>query len=418
MNILILNVHSALNLGDDGIMWGTLAGLKRIYPDAHITIAANDPESWQKYKQIKVIHSLCHWVADCQTGNWHNSLIKTPVVLAILFIYAFAFRVFGLRLRLGVHEKQHLMTAYYDADLVLSCGGGNFYANHPLSPSFFWNLIAIALSIALGKTTILLPQSVGPINGTLLKKLSRFVFNRISLIMVREPISLEFAKHALKVTSPVKLLPDIAFTLPDNQITIPVHNTKRDVFRIGVTVMDRKAQLSNFESQTNYEDMIVELLIESINMWSAEVIIFAQVFGPTPDQDDKHIAGRIYQRIYQVAKNQVRLIDSFTNALEVKSAYRQVDCLIATRMHAAIFALGVGTPTIVIGYQPKSLGMISYYGLEEYYCDIETVTYELLKAKLIKAKENIDFLKTQIILNNQQIHPYLWDWLSYLTMQI
>ena len=110
-------------------------------------------------------------------------------------------------------------------------------------------------------------------------------------------------------------------------------------------------------------------------------------------------------------------MDSFANAIEMKSAYKQVDCVIATRMHAAIFALSTNTPVVLIGYQPKSLGMISYYGLEEYYCDIKMVTYESLKAKVIKVIENNDALKKQIVFNNQKIQPYVWEWTDYLKTQ-
>ena len=43
MRILIINVHSALNLGDDAIMAATLEGIRAHYPDAVVTISANDP---------------------------------------------------------------------------------------------------------------------------------------------------------------------------------------------------------------------------------------------------------------------------------------------------------------------------------------------------------------------------------------
>ena len=84
MNILILNVHSALNLGDDAIMHATLRGLQDLYPTATITVAANDPDSWRKFKRVRVVGSLTTWVVDRDGGRWHWN--KPRLVLYTLFL--------------------------------------------------------------------------------------------------------------------------------------------------------------------------------------------------------------------------------------------------------------------------------------------------------------------------------------------
>ncbi|MEM0111630.1 MAG: hypothetical protein QXK90_02560, partial [Candidatus Parvarchaeota archaeon] len=72
MNILIINLHSARNLGDDAILYETINGLKEIFPYASLTLAATDPDSWHRYcydPSIKVIASFTAWVMYIKNGH-------------------------------------------------------------------------------------------------------------------------------------------------------------------------------------------------------------------------------------------------------------------------------------------------------------------------------------------------------------
>lgn len=412
MNILIINAHSALNLGDEGIMRATLQGLDDVFPGAHITIAANDPESWRKFEDVEVVGSLCNWVADCRLGNWGGTLVKTPFYLILLSFYAIAYRIFGLNILWGVKEKKQLLAGSYQADLVLSCGGGNLYANHSRSPSFFWHLMSLLFPLALGKKTILLPQSVGPINGRFLQTLTRFILSRFPIIMVREPTSLNYVRKTLQLSNQVELLPDIAFSLSDDS-EHPQYPVSPGL-NIGITVMDRGSQTTDFQGQANYEDVITNLLLKLIEDYDAHIHIFVQVYGPSKDQDDRYISQRIYQCVSAVS-NKITLIDTFSTALEAKSAYAQMDCMIATRMHTAIFALGNNVPVVLIGYQPKSQGMLEFLSLAEYGLNIEEIT----QARLVALVENVinerSSIKQQINLCNQQMEPSFYGWKNQLT---
>jgi colanic acid/amylovoran biosynthesis protein len=52
------------------------------------------------------------------------------------------------------------------------------------------------------------------------------------------------------------------------------------------------------------------------------------------------------------------------SAPEVKPVCAELDILLTGRMHAAVAALGVGTPVFVLGYADKAEGLLSYFGLE------------------------------------------------------
>jgi len=63
MNILIINLHSSLNLGDAAIMEETLRQLRVVLPDAHFTLATNNPDTHVQYAaQASVVGTFKSWV--------------------------------------------------------------------------------------------------------------------------------------------------------------------------------------------------------------------------------------------------------------------------------------------------------------------------------------------------------------------
>jgi colanic acid/amylovoran biosynthesis protein len=414
MNILIVNVHSALNLGDDAIMYTTVQTLKQRYPSANITLAANDPESWTKYKEIKVVSALCTWIADCRLGLWRKGFCLTPFVVLFLGLSILLYRLFNISISTRSSEKDHLLRAYYDADTVLSCGGGNFYAHGPLSPGFIWNLVTIGLALGFNKRVVLLPQSIGPIAHGWQRFLARIILNRADTIMVREPESVRFVKSALKISNPPVLIPDLAFGLPATAGRLPVNTRKNENgLRVGFTVIDRGAQNPNFHDQEQYEDAICSSIIKLDREYSAEIFLINQCYGPSPDQDDRKITNRIYRRLENQISN-LFVLNNFKDALEIKSAIAALDFVIGTRMHTGIFALSNSIPVILIGYQPKACGMMNFFGLPEYCIPIEDLSERQLNELMDDLIRNLDDFQLDISIKFANTHDSLSKWFTYL----
>lgn len=374
-NILIVNLHSALNLGDDAIMQATLAGLSVRYPQAQITAAANHAESWRKYPALQCVDSLATWFGDPQYGRWRRSLWRFPYYGLLLTWAALAYRLFARRCFFGTPQQRALLNAYYNADLVLSCGGGNFYAERPLSPSFLVALFTLALPLTLNKTVVMLPQSLGPIVGRGQQWLAQQIFQRISLIMLREQRSQQFLTETLNIRPNSAIVPDLAFGLPVVAPCLPTPEPEEpNVLRIGITPLDRGAQQGQFQRQQQVEEMLVALVAELVRGRPCRVYLFVQCYGPSRDQDDRHVVARLAQKLQNVVQ-EVIVLDQFHDALQIKAAYKAMDVVVAMRMHAGIFSLSNEVPVVLLGYQPKSCGMLALAGLPQLCLDLEAVTY-------------------------------------------
>ena len=416
MKVLLLNVHSAQNLGDHGIMITTLRGIRSVFPEAQFTIAANHPQSWKRpnvlsgFDCVSVVGSLTSWVEELHNGKWHGRPWRMLQYLALLSLAVLAYRWFALRLMWGSVQHRQLLTAYYEADLVLGCGGGNLYAYRYLSPFFIWDLVALLFPLLLGKKVILLPQSFGPIHGRLQRALARWTLNRAKAIMAREPWSFDFVTEDLKVGTAVYLVPDLAFELVCGDIG---DISKHRIERIGVTVMDRGAQLRSFGGQSHYEDTICTFLTRLAYERGAQIVLFCQCYGPSVDQDDRPATMRVYNRLRE-AGVQVALWGDLLTAEEAVDAYAGMDLMIGTRMHTAVFAICSATPILLISYQPKGCSVMGMCGLDRYCCDISRVNEEELFCRASELLDHSACWKSFLSARRDELRAQALRWTTLL----
>ncbi|MGB9880926.1 MAG: polysaccharide pyruvyl transferase family protein [Anaerolineae bacterium] len=417
MNILIINLHSARNLGDDAIMYATLEGLKETFPSARIILAANDPRSWERYRcrdaSVEVVGSLTTWVAYLKRGYWHARWSAVLIDVPLLILAALFYRLLRIRFLWGSQEKRRLLSAYYDADLVISCGGGNFYAHFWISLFFLVSLAALGLAIIMDRKVVMLPQSIGPIKGWLQRQLTRTLLNRVNKIMVREPRSLEFIQNALCLRKQAVLVPDLAFTFtPTEHSSVRLQDLQSGL-KIGVTIIDRAAQVKGkvftAAQQEIYEEALVAALGEISRKYGATIYLFPQCTGPDFAHDDRQALHRVFLRLYEQG-TPVVLFDEFSNFLELKAVYALMDCIVGSRMHTAIFAISLGIPVILISYQPKSIGMMEYVGLGRFCYEIGFLDQDRLVSGLSELIENRDKIKKMIRERYSEIQERLQRW--------
>lgn len=416
-NFLIVNLHSAQNLGDEAIMHETLRRLRQVYPAACITLAANDPESWKKFDFVEVIPSLTTWALSLHDRHWRLRLVHIPLDMIRLIFAILFYRWWERKYLFGSEEQRKLLSAYYASDMVLSCGGGNFSAYRRLSPFFLWGLLALWLAACLGKKLIMLPQSIGPIKGRLQTDLARRVFLRTDLIMTREMLTSAFLVKELRLSKPTVFIPDLAFGLPHVPAKLPLSIPRAENhLKIGLTLMDRGAQTRSFSSQQKYEDALHTLVKKLLDHKNGLCIyLFSQCYGPGMDHDDRLIVRRMNERLQDYA-GRVFLVREFRDALEIKAAYNCMDCVIGTRLHTGIFALSESVPVVLIGYQPKTFGIMRSLGLEQYCVDIETVDEDALYIKVLELLENRQNFRELTRPLLVQIQNQLEVWPHYLEM--
>lgn len=211
MKLLVLNAHSAQNAGDLAILQETLICLRSAFPDAEITIAINDELSATLPAGVSYVGSFMRWLlrVDAQ-GEWHWRKPLVPFYALWLALCGVLFRSINVRLMPRTPERQQLMRAYYQADMVVVIGGGHLYARHAANIAFMWLWLGIALAVLMRKPLVLLPQSFGPLPGTVQRAMLRWLLSQSALVAAREYRSLELLAE-IGLRRRVLVLPDLAF---------------------------------------------------------------------------------------------------------------------------------------------------------------------------------------------------------------
>jgi colanic acid/amylovoran biosynthesis protein len=384
MNVLLLNAHSAQNAGDLAILQESIACLHAAFPGAAITVAINDLETDELPSGAAYVASLTRWLLrPLPSGEWRWRKPLAPPYAIRLLLAALLFRWVGRRWQPRHGERRRLLDAYYDADIVAVIGGGHLYARHAFNIAFIWLWFGLALALWMGKPLIFLPQSFGPLPGRLQRGLLRWLLARSALLAAREYRSLDLLA-AIGLRRRVLVLPDLAFALADTSTTLAAYPELERALQhaarplIGLTLMDWGGQNPTFQNQAGYEAAILALIAHVRQSYGATVMLFAQCYGPVAAQDDRRIARRIAAQAGPA--DSVVLVDQALPAEALKAAYRQLDALVATRMHSAIFAMSAGVPTLAIGYLHKSIGIMEMLGLERYALEIDSLDAQRLCA--------------------------------------
>jgi colanic acid/amylovoran biosynthesis protein len=400
MNILLVNLHSSCNAGDDALTDEAVRQLAEQFPEASFTLAMNDPDSYRGRGQA--LGSFTSWVKpipqDGSPSRWRWRAFPALVIHSLL-------AVAGYRLTRRPWypflpaERRVLLQSYFRADMVISAAGNFLYTSGMVGLPFLLALFTIYYGRLAGKPLYTLPQTLGPIRRRWERRLAKAVLSRTRLVLIRDPIS-EEVWRTWNVQGPRwTMLPDLAFARPcerDTQEALALleeYGLRSNQGRpwLGVTLIHWGAQSRTFDRQRAYEETIEAAIRDFVTTHAGRAILFAQVQGPTQAEDDREPARRVLARLEDLA-DQVVLIDRRVTPPVLKATYGQMDLFLGTRLHSNIFALTEGVPVLAIGYQYKTRGVLRLLNLEEWVLDIEAAHREALLPLLHKAwaeRENI-----------------------------
>jgi colanic acid/amylovoran biosynthesis protein len=411
LRVLLVNLHSSWNAGDDALTQEALRQLKRKFPLASFTLAMNDPSSYRGQEQT--LGSFTTWVkpivTDQAASHWQWKAF--PGLMAHSLLAIAGFRLTGQPWYPFLDpERQGLLQAYLQADMVVSAAGNFLYSSGKIGLPFLLALFAIFYARLAGKAIYTLPQTLGPIHRRRERFLARSVLSKARLVLIRDPISVGVWKTWAVQGPQWTLLPDLAFARPaepDRQEALALlrdYEIQEGRHRpwLGVTLIHWSAQSRSFGRQERYEDAVEAAIRDFLANCHGQVVLFAQVQGPSSAEDDRIPARRVLAQLEDVGEH-VALVDRWVPPHVLKAAYGQMDLFLGTRLHSNIFALTEGVPAVAIGYQYKTRGVMRMLDLEDWVLDIEQVDRETLVCLLNRAWLERKRTRTHI----QQVLPTL-----------
>ena len=343
--ILMLNFHSLQNAGDAGLLEASLAGLRRVFQQPRILVSSNYP---------------------AEAGFSRLGVEPVASVGALLGSHK------GNKLPAGGWRQ--LLKAYQQADLVIGCPGNTFFSmgrfGRPLLPS----ACSVGLALCWHKPLYILPQTLGPFNRKWEERLVRALYRSARLVFVREPISLRLARRWDLQPGRLQLAPDPAFDLSpaseaEAQAILQTAGCPAQGARLGVVVIPPMVRtIPNGPLQASY-GLLARVLGGLAAQYNLKLVFFAQSRGPTAREDDRLAARKVIACLPNPS-TAILLEDELTPA-QLMACYGQMDAVLAGRMHAGIFALGMSKPVFFIGYLTKTAGLVEMLGRPDWMLPLE-----------------------------------------------
>jgi len=385
--ILLLNVHSSMNVGDEALLQSALEQLRTAFPDSQITLSINDLANYTgEERAYPSLYSWVHPVGVQGETEWKIGRLAWLLPASLLPVFSKRW-LKRANFWLTPTSLRQILRAYLEADLAAGTPGGYLFSSGR-GLSLLLVMYSLYLAWLAGKPVYLLPQSIGPMRHGWEKWLLCRLLERMRMVMVREPVSLQLVQSYGVRNPRVKLIPDMAFGLP-NMAPQDVEGWFRkqgidpDDGRpcLGITIVNWEAQNKSFTRQSIYEQACAEAARWFVTNVGGRVVFFPQVWGPTQDQDDRIPARRVTERLGDIARDIFLIQEPLTMRL-IKVVYAKMNLFIGTRMHSNIFALSAGVPVIAIGYQHKTRGIAIMAGVSEWVIDIQDVDKEILVERL------------------------------------
>ena len=370
MKFVILNTHSSLNSGDLGIVQAEVAWIRTNFPGAGIVLTSRTPGPDRRLFAglgIDVVPPIL------PTPSFHAGVGRKVR--------------YGLADLLSIGGKTALVRAIKASQAVISSGGGYFWSDRRLvpGPMFLQSLLHLRLAAALRKPVVFFPQSFGPLASPTARSLLGRAFRapNVKKIFARETESLDFVGRLLagRDGPPVVMAPDMAFGLARDAGAEPVpipgpEGLPRPVVALtlrGWNFPEARDPAAKARLRKNYLMAMAGLARFVVDSKKGSIIVFCQVRGPGPFEDDrlttdeflKRMAGRIPGDRLQFVRFPETVQPSALIGL-----LGQADLTVATRFHSAIYSLLAGTPALALNYQPKSRAAMRDLGLGSFTLDI------------------------------------------------
>jgi polysaccharide pyruvyl transferase WcaK-like protein len=318
-----------------------------------------------------------------RTDLKYKVLAASGLVIMLFQAMLSAFSAVAVKIGFKAFFRHEVLNRLKDCDLVVSCSDENFKESASLfSPNLFWILAwwsmlfsrtwDVLIAKFLGKKVVLFPNSIGPFRTFIGRFLAKLALNNCDYVLVREPISFEIV-NSLRIRSKKILTSDTSLLLP--LVNSEVSDLPKPVVGVCLGIY------SNILSEKEISRHILayaKAIDKAIGKYDFSVVFLPHYISGFR-YDDFEISQLIICKLKN--KNTVKCVNVHT-VDEFKSLLGQMDMVISSKMHPAIYATSQYVPTLCIAYDQKQIGYFNRLGLDECVISVREISYEKVLLKI------------------------------------
>lgn len=342
-SILISGYFGFGNCGDEAILEATVSSLKKYIPKVRIAVLSANPKETIKWNQVDSVHRL------------HL---------------------------LSIIREMH------KADFFISGGGGLLQDITGRGFSVLYYLTLTTLALILRKPAIIFAQGIGPIYNRFNKRLIKWVFNKVELIIVRDEKSKDLLrgfgikKKEIYVRSDIALLLEKT-DLPENIFKKFIDNESKssDKKKMKVGIVLRRTRVIH-KDYLNKVKLFAEVSDNLIQKHDANIL-----FIPFQKHEDLPFIEDIMR---SMKEKEAKYLQEEIRPSQMLELISGLSLLIGMRYHSILFAAMGHIPFIAINYDPKVEHLIHSLNLTELLVHPDQITIKNIDNQIKYIKVNRD----------------------------
>jgi colanic acid/amylovoran biosynthesis protein len=290
-------------------------------------------------------------------------------------------------------DQRKTLAAMRNADIVISAPGGYI---HDTNLAYFIALFHIYLGTALGKTVVLAPQSVGPIEGYFSRWIARRVLSKVPYVCARESYSFDFLTEDLQLSATrVFRAGDSAFwndevernsDLVDREYAKLGIQPSQGVFGMTVVSWTFPRSANAKVAHEAYVAAVARIADHISQTYQLTPIIFNQVSDDLPTAFD----------VRKAAKHPIIIDGTSRDPSVLRALIARSAVFLGTRFHSCVFAMMAGRPTFAIAYLPKTEFIMNDLLLPTRHTPIDSVDVDTVLKKLSSDLDNLPLAEAEI----------------------
>ncbi len=399
IKIVIVNSHTSLNSGDAGILIGNVNFLRKKFGEVNIIVASRTP------------------VLDSQVYKNYDLKFLPPIIPTPLIIKSGTNKIKENLINFfSVRSRTKLLSSIKSCDIVISCGGANFFSNRKYfpGPMFFQNYLHVLLTVLFRKPLFFFPQSFGPFKNKASAFLIRSLLNskKVKKIWAREEISFKILLDLVKNKSIADMCPDIAFLLELNKKEFR-RTEFSDLPKPFVVLTMRSWSFPHLrtkrlkrEKRAHYLNALVKTCIYVYEKLDGSLMFLPSSRGIKHLEDDRYIIEEIKNKLNSFipeGRMYCPEIKDNENIINIISLISSADLVLATRFHPSIYAITSGIPVLSISYHHKCSGIMKMVNMERFSLPISYIEDKDIILKLEEILKNSANIKKDLTMNAKKI---------------
>jgi colanic acid/amylovoran biosynthesis protein len=275
---------------------------------------------------------------------------------------------------------QHL----YKVDIAAAISGGDSFSDIYGVRRFLYVALPQLLFLLMGKKLVLLPQTIGPFQGSLSRRVTKFILKRAACVYSRDQIGVAAVEALLGPgvsSQKAKFCYDVAFALDPLRPAMlgvegfdPLVTDRRPIVGLnvsGLLYMGGYNRNNAFQLKSDYRALIHQVIAYFIEVKQASVLLIPHVFGDDPhSESDAPVCRQLYKELALRYGSKIGLADGRYNQSEIKYIVGLCDFFAGSRMHACIGAVSQCVPAVSLAYSQKFIGVMQTVGIPEMVADL------------------------------------------------